>query len=340
MNRIQRAARLLLTGKSSGESLRVIPRISDEEVAEAREFFPMPKFFVFGYARSGTTLLARLLRLHPDVHCNWQAHFFTQTPLLSNMLDQQQFGDWLANPSNRWNRGRDLSPVALRAMSDYILERDATREGKSVVGDKSPNVLLGGQAVEELHRIYPDAVLIYIVRDGRDALLSHRFQNFIDGARFLKRKDLSIRDAFARDPESFLANKKSVFSATAMQRMASDWTRNVSDTHRLGRQLFNDRYFSLRFEDLIARPYDMLGRIWSMLGVEPSGMEEKVKTEMSVNPDADWQKEKAPELASALAKGRKGSWREFFNADDIAHFKSLAGEALVSWGYEEGLDWE
>ena len=69
------------------------------------------------------------------------------------------------------------------------------------------------------------------------------------------------------------------------------------------------------------------------------GMEERVRNEMQANPDADWQKEKAPELAQALEKGKKGSWQDFFNADDISHFKSLADEALISWGYEEDDSW-
>ena len=187
------------------------------------------------------------------------------------MLAQQRFADWLSRPSNRWNRGKDLSPVALRAMSDYILERDALKEGKSVVGDKSPNVLLAGKAVDELHRIYPDAVLIYIVRDGRDALLSHRFQNFIDGPQFLKRRDLHLRNDFARDPEKFLASDRSVFTSTSMQRMAGDWARNVGETHQRGRHLFGENYFPLRFEDLLARPYEMLSRILEALGCRING---------------------------------------------------------------------
>ena len=54
------------------------------EVAEARTFFPLEKFFIFGHARSGTTMLTRLIRLHPEVHCNYQAHFFTRPPLLES----------------------------------------------------------------------------------------------------------------------------------------------------------------------------------------------------------------------------------------------------------------
>lgn len=338
-NRLRRAGRVLLRGRAEPLNQREIPPISPEEVAEIRQFFPMQKFFIFGHARSGTTLLARLVRVHPDVHCNWQAHFFSRPPLLSGMLVDKKFQAWLARPSNRWNHGRDLSPVALRAMSDYILEREAVQEGKSVVGDKSPNVLLGGGAIREAHRIYPDAFIVYIVRDGRDTMISHRFQNFIDGSQFLSRADLRLRDAFAKDPAPFLAGQRSVFTKSAMRRMAKSWADNVTDTHHLGRQLYEDRYYALRYEDLLARPNEMLARVWSLLGVEPRGLEARVEAEMDQNPDADWQQEKAPELAASLEKGRQGSWREMFTAADKAIFKEQAGEALLAWGYEDSPDW-
>ena len=338
-NRLRRAGRVLLTGRVQPVNKREIPPITAEEVAELRQFFPMQKFFIFGHARSGTTLLARLVRQHPDVHCNWQAHFFSRPPLLSGMLAGKEFEDWLARRSNRWNHGRDLSPVALRAMSDYIMEREAVQEGKTVVGDKSPNVLLGGRAIREAHRIYPDASVIYIVRDGRDTMISHRFQNFIDGAQFLSQADLRLRDAFAKDPAPFLAGERSIFTRPTLQRMAKSWADNVTDTHHLGRLLYESRYYALRYEDLLVRPYEMLARVWSLLGVEPRGLEDRVAAEMGRNPDADWQQQKSPELASALDKGREGSWREMFTAQDKAIFKEQANPALLAWGYEDKPDW-
>lgn len=338
-NRIARSLKLLFTGREEKPGFREIPAIHAEDLAEIKQFFPMPKFFIFGHARSGTTLLARLIRVHPDVHCNWQAHFFTRPPLLSGVLADKRFEAWLARPSNRWNRGRDLSPVALRAMSDYILERDAVKEGKSVVGDKSPNVILGGEAVREMHRIYPDASLIYIVRDGRDTLVSHRFQNFIDGPQFLKSADLKLRDAFAAAPDDFLSGKRSVFTPEALKNMAASWAENVTQTDHLGRQLYGDRYFSLRYEDLLARPYEMLSKVWTFLGVNPETLEPKVMEEMAQNPDAKWQSEKAPELASALEKGKRGSWKQLFTEGDREMFKGMAGPLLVTWGYEQSSDW-
>lgn len=338
-SRLSRALQVLLTGRAGTTEVREIPTISPDDLAEVKQFFPMPKFFIFGHARSGTTLLARLVRVHPDVHCNWQAHFFTRPPLLSGLLADKKFEAWLARPSNRWNRGRDLSPVALRAMSDYILERDAVKEGKTVVGDKSPSVLLGGKAVHEMHRIYPDASLIYIVRDGRDTLVSHRFQNFIDGPQFLSKADLKLRDAFARDPDTFLSGKRSVFTPEALKSMAKSWADNVTDTDQLGHQHYGERYFSLRYEDLLARPYEMLSKVWTFLGVNPETLEPRVAEEMARNPDADWQGEKAPELASALEKGKRGSWKQLFTAGDKETFKKIAGSVLLTWGYEQSSDW-
>ncbi|MBI3160590.1 MAG: sulfotransferase [Chloroflexi bacterium] len=338
-NRLGRAWRVLITGQVEARARRAIPPITAEEVAEIRLVFAMPKFFIFGHARSGTTLLARLVRVHPDVHCNWQAHFFSRPPLLSGLADAPEVGDWLARRSNRWNRGRDLTPVALRAMADYILERDARAAGKRIVGDKSPNVLTNGSAIHEMRRLYPDGKVIYIVRDGRDTLISHRFQNFIDAAQALPPVDLKIRDDFARDPLPYFAGEKSIFTQTALRRMAEGWVTNVVETDAAGRELYGDNYCVLKYEALIDQPYETMAGVWRFLGVDPAGQGEAVRTEMAHNPDADWQQQKAGELVSALEKGKRGSWRELFTARDKALFKEVAGETLTAWGYEDGNDW-
>ena len=337
--RLTRTLRTLFTGYAEPHSLRTIPSITPDEAAEAREFFPLDKFFIFGHARSGTTLLARLVRVHPEVHCNWQAHFFTRPPLLAGLAQDERIEAWFARRSNRWNRGRDLTPVALRAMADYILERDARREGAKVVGDKSPNVLTNGEAVQHMHAIYPDGKLIYIVRDGRDTLISHRFQNFIDGSQFLPPEDLRIRDDFARNPDPYFAGQKSLFTSKAFERMASGWVANVIETDRLGKELYGDQYLSLRYEDLLNEPFGGISNVWNFLGVDSQGQEDAVAAEMSSNPDAAWQQEKAGDLVANLEKGKRGSWRDLFTPQDNQRFKTIAGQSLIDWGYEADLEW-
>ncbi|MGB2910237.1 MAG: sulfotransferase, partial [Anaerolineales bacterium] len=111
--RLTAAVRVLLD-KKTPPSARTdlytddVPAISPEEVAEAKEFFPLEKFFIFGHARSGTTLLTRLIRLHPEVHCNYQGHFFTRPPLLESLVADPEIKAWLTRRSNRWNHGKDL----------------------------------------------------------------------------------------------------------------------------------------------------------------------------------------------------------------------------------------
>ena len=336
IRRLNKTTKVLLTGHLDNGQREEIPEISQEEIAEARDFFPMEKFFIFGHARSGTTLLTRLVRLHPDVHCNYQAHFFTRPPLLEGLVADIEVRKWFTRSSNRWNRQRDLSPVALRAVSDFILERDARREGKKIVGDKSPNSLMNGEAVQKLHKIYPDAYLVFLIRDGRDAVLSHRIQTFIDNPHKLAGEDAKILQSFIQDPDPFLTGKRSLFTKQGLTKAAKGWVDNVVETDKIGRQLYRERYLSLRFEDLLSQPWAEMTRLWSFLGgaTDISGLKEKLSQEMTQNPDADWQREKAEGLAQSLVKGRHGSWRDVFTPQDKQIFHQIAGETLESWNYD------
>jgi hypothetical protein len=224
----------------------------------------------------------------------------------------------------------------MRAICDYLLERDARQAGKKIVGDKSPNSLMNGKAVELLINVYPDASLIFIVRDGRDAALSHRFQNFIDNPQHLTREDEQIYKSFVKDPQPFLDGKRSLFTERVIKQAADGWLQNVIETDKKGRELFGDRYLSLRFEDLLARPREKMDRLWSFLDVETdiSGLDESISEELTRNPDADWQQYKAGEIVQILHKGKHGSWRELFTKRDSNIFEEIAGELLVKWGYE------
>lgn len=344
MNKISRrftlAYQALLHGGSPQPKSRDIPPITAEEVEEARQFFPLDKFFIYGHARSGTTLLARLIRLHPQVHCNYQAHFFTRQPTLESLVRQPETGEWLTRRSNRWNRGKDLSPVVMRAAADFIMEREARREGKGekgcVVGDKSPNSLLDGESIRLTYKVYPDAFLIYIIRDGRDTVLSHRFQNFIEHPENLSTEDKKILDDFVQNPGPYLEGQRSVFTEKAIRQAALGWVRNVNETNRLAEQYYGERYFHLRYEDLLEDPLGEMTRLWAFLRVDINapGLEKAIEAEARQNPDAEWQQQKAGQVVSPLQKGKRGSYKEIFTDRDKQIFLEIAGEMLRSWGYE------
>lgn len=335
-NRTRLAGNIIIKGKTPIPIIRAeIPSITVDEIAEIKQFFSLEKFFILGHARSGTTLLARLVRVHPEVHCNWQAHFFTRAPYLQSLVNNPEVGEWLTRRSNRWNRGSDLTPVILRGVCDLILERDARQFGKKIVGDKSPNSLNDQEAVLLMYKTYPDARLIYVIRDGRDAALSHRFQSFVDKAQYLTQEDLKIREAFIQKPEPFLKGERSIFTAKGIERAAKGWVRNVNETHQAAQDLYGEKYHVMQFEKLTYNPWEEMTRVWHFLGANLSlaNLADLLHAELQQNPDADWQNQKASQLAQSLQKGKSGNWREMFTPRDQQIFLDIASSTLKTWGY-------
>ena len=339
--RLKSAARILIKGDSKKNKRNPIPAITAKEVAEIKQFFPREKFFIFGHARSGTTLLTRLVRLHPEVHCNYQAHFFTRQPLLKFMVNSSEMEEWLTRKSNRWNQGGDLSPLVLRAAADFILEREAAKAGKRIVGDKSPSSTIHGQAVRDMHAVYPDAKLVYIVRDGRDVLVSERFRNFVEESKFLTGEDKRIMQALREDPAAFTDGRRSIFTEPTIRRVTKGWAANLTETEDEGRRLFRRNYFGMRYEDLLTDPFKAMTRLWKFLGVKSvkKSLEKKIKTEMASNPDEEWQARRNEDIAAFLSKGQAGNWTHLFTARDKDVFKQIAGAALIKWKYEQDLNW-
>jgi hypothetical protein len=282
----------------------------------------------------------RLIRLHPEVHCNYQAHFFTRQPLLKSLVNTPEAEEWLTRRSNRWNQGRDLSPLVLRAAADFIMERDAAKGGKRIIGDKSPSSAIHGQAVRDMHAIYPDAKLIYIVRDGRDVLISERFRNLVEESKFLKPEDKRIIEELRKDQNQFTNGTLSIFTESVIRRVTSGWVKNVQETDHEGHILLGEGYCSLRYEDLLARPFDEMQRLWKFLGVQADqSLEKVIADEMSSNPDEEWQAKRNEDIASFLPKGQAGNWQRLFTARDKSIFKEVAGEMLIKWKYEKDTDW-
>jgi hypothetical protein len=340
-SRFKSAARILLKGDPKKKKRNPIPAITMEEVAEIKQFFPREKFFIFGHARSGTTLLMRLVRLHPEVHCNYQAHFFTRQPLLKSLVNAPEAEEWLTRKSNRWNQGRDLSPLVLRAAADFIMEREAAKEGKRIVGDKSPSSTIHGQAVRDMYSIYPDAKLVYIVRDGRDVLISERFRNFVEESKFLSAEDKRIMEELRKDQTQFTNGTRSIFTETFIRRVAKGWVANLQETKNESERLFRNNYCSLRYEDVLERPFEELSRLWKFLGVKEidKSLENKIKAEMEFNPDEEWQAKRNEGIASFLPKGLAGNWERLFTEKDKSIFKEVANRTMIEWGYETSEVW-
>jgi hypothetical protein len=261
--------------------------------------------------------------------------------LLKSLVNTPEAEEWLSRRSNRWNQGGDLSPLVLRAAADVIMERDAARAGKMIVGDKSPSSTIHGQAVRDMHAVYPDAKLVYIVRDGRDVLISERFRNFVEESKFLTAEDKRIIADLQKDQTPFTNGSRSIFTEVFIRRVAEGWVKNLKETEAEAQRLYNQQYFGMRYEDLLATPFHEMNKFWKFLGVKKTDktLEKIIQAEMASNPDEEWQAKRNEGIASFLPKGQAGNWSRLFTEKDKSVFKEVAGEMLIKWGYEKDNHW-
>ena len=217
----------------------------------------------------------------------------------------------------------------------------ARKLGKSVVGDKSPSSINDGEAVRNLQQVYPEARLVFIIRDGRDAAISHQIQSFVDRMGIISEEDRKIYADFVKNSAPYFQGERSLYTEQGIRNFATGWVKNIAETELEGQRLFGKNYYHLRYEDLLANPWGEMCSIWTFLGV--GGLDESLQIALSVemesNPDADYQKGKDEALARLTDKGKRGGWRNLFTARDKQIFKEAAGETLIAWGYEKDLNW-
>jgi hypothetical protein len=223
-----------------------------------------PVFFVVGQQKSGTTWLMRMLDAHQEILCRGEGRFFgagwrqkslvksdamrPPSSLLYALREAEYLRLWVER--SVWSRNDDadehLDNLARMAV-DYFMRGELAKTGKRLVGDKSP--LLTPETVEEISAVYPEARLIHIIRDGRDAAVSaaHHARNF-NRAGETKREDGGL------------------FEETQLRKLAADWSARVGRTVEDGPRLFGDRYAEVRYEDLLARPGPEMARLLRFLG--------------------------------------------------------------------------
>lgn len=321
-----------------------------------------PVFFLTGRAKSGTSWLMRMLDAHPEVLCKGEGLFFgrgytrrkydgegekvkvQRTSLYSVIADSEPLRAWVGR--SVWTQGDDVEEhmVNLTGLAtDYFLKRRLSETGKKIVGDKTP--FTGTEFVHEVAEIRPDAKLIHIIRDGRDVAVSsmhHVWNNarHEGGIHDLTDGEIQNREDYRADPQAFLASGRSIFAGRQLAGTAKNWAEMLGRARQDGPELLGDNYAEVRYEDLLSRPEEELGRLLRLLGADAS--EEAVSACVEAGSFARWSRgrERGQEDSAAfLRKGVAGDWENVFTEEDKRAFKEAAGDTLVQLGYEKNNDW-
>jgi len=137
-------------------------------------------FFIVGCPRSGTTLLRRMLDAHPDVavapETFFMRHFWGQRDAYGDLshdavLDQL-VDDLTATPAfeelgleeEAFRAAVHRAPRRWKTVFRVLLQQFAERRDARCVGEKTPNHVL---SIPTLHRWFPEARFVHLVRDPR-----------------------------------------------------------------------------------------------------------------------------------------------------------------------------
>jgi hypothetical protein len=176
----------------------------------------------------------------------------------------------------------------------------AAERGKARWGDKTPMYM---QNLRLLERLFPDALFVHLIRDGRDAALS------------------------------YLSMPKGLMTETWMQprdtaAFACQWRAEVKAARRLGRRVGGERYLEVRYEDLVGDVESVLRRIsgFARLPYEPAMADYAGNVDVSAKPHQ--QSLRRPPTAGLR------DWRVQMSPEDIGAFDQVAGDLLAELGYE------
>ncbi len=277
---------------------------------QARSVAPV---FVLGCVRSGTTLLYHML-LSAGNFAVYRAE-----SSVFNLLEPR-FGDLSVARNKRallaaWYESRlfkaselEKEEIAAKVIAEcrnggdflrIVMTEMARKQGVQRWADTTPDHLL------YLHRIkqtIPDALIIHIIRDGRDVALSTDKQGYIR------------RLPWDRMPSKMAAG------------LYWQWT--VNKGRRDGRDLGGD-YIEVHFEDLIREPESTLTRLGQFIGQHLNydqirkvgiGSVSAPNTSFAANGDSSFDP--------------VGRWRSGFSEAELATFEGLVGDTLRENGYE------
>ncbi len=306
----------------------------------------VPKFFLVGEAKSGTSWLMRLLHSHPEMVCHGEGKLFdkgSRRTLHGVLVHSEPLQTWLTQNPWTWRDDDPKLGDILVACVDYLMAEKLSKDGRAkVVGDKSP--FAGTGAVREIGALMPEARVIHMIRDGRDRAVSrmhHLWNRATDqgGVHELTPEELSKRDRYRQDPEAFLRSGEGIFTAARLGETARSWAENVRAARSDGSKLPGERYMEVRYEDLLADPVEKARGVMRFLGV---ASEEEIATrcveavtfERLANRSAGRE-----DPTSFYRKGVSGDWKNVFTAEDGQIFKREAGDLLVELGYEVDHDW-
>jgi hypothetical protein len=268
---------------------------------------PSPPLIVLGVRRSGTTLLRVMLDRNPALAVPDESYFVPQLARRHRgAVDAEAFTDDLRRLPTLAEWGLPPDSVAARLRPGMttgeaiaaVFEAYAAARSKPRWGDKTPLYM---QHLPLLDALFPAALYVHLIRDGRDAALSYLA---------VPEGIMTAGWGHPRDAAGF----------------ACQWATEIRAAQDLGRRV-GGRYLEVRYEALVAAPENELQRAcgFAELEYEDAMLGYVGETESA-------RKEHQQRLNEPPRVGVR-DWRTEMPRADREAFEAVAGDLLHELGY-------
>jgi hypothetical protein len=254
-----------------------------------------------------------MLDSHPDLAVPGESHFipdlyrhrgrYTTTGLLdarrlaSDIMRTLHVRLWEVPRIAVWRRLESLEHPEFADVVGAVFAAYADHHGKKRWADKTPIYVLW---MPLLSNLFPDARFIHLIRDGRDVALSY----------------LSVP-----------------WGPSTVWKAARKWCRDVTAGRESGRALGPSRYMEIRYEDLVARPKEILKATCSFANIRFD--DRMLDYHNGASDRIEWRsgKEFHSTATKPPAPGAR-DWRTQMPDSHLKIFEAVAGGLLKELGYE------
>ena len=269
-----------------------------------------PPFFIVGCDRSGTTMLRLILDGSPDVAIPTESMIFVDFAGQAGAafatdaeFDRLAHAVWRHPKVREWGLPGDpplregrTGPAAYRAALEAPFLAYAELHGKPRWADKTP--YYAGE-IDQVKRVFPEARIVNLVRDGRDVALSLLRVPFGPG---------------------------NVWAAARQWRAAVD-AGDTADAR------YDGDVLTIRYEDLVAEPDAVARQVCAFCEIayrtEMLAIEDSAAGRLASGQEG-W----FTELFAGIGTRSVGKWRTGMTGAQQAVFAAGASEALRRHGYE------
>jgi Sulfotransferase family len=303
-----------------------VPEGSKPEISVAA---PGRLAWIFGSSRSGSTWLLRMLseleRIIPidDPHIGHHLGVWRPIPLawatakdppkLGTLADfKRKKRDYLFS-----DRYRGTWMPQLRELISARFEAQAAQDIHAAGGIEDPIVVVkepGSHAADTIMDLFPDSLLIFLLRDGRDVV-----DSWLD----------AYRDgSWATDEGAYPLDDTGRPALIRWQ--SSVWLHRTEVVQETYARTDPGRRVLIRYEEMRAEPIAALERITGMVGIEAS----REQLEEIAAANAFSRVPKADKGAGReIRQAEPGGWAKHMSREEILEMHEILGEKLDELGY-------